>query len=221
MKWTGSPGLLLPGASEGLGLGGGGKGTGYYSPKYCPPVKEPGTMPSSPGPGGELRPPFPCAAPRRRCGDLLNWLRSSYPHPLGSPDSGAWGAPNGAHGFHDPRTQLLDHPKNINLGSRETFSPGDQVPARQEGLGPHVRSGAGRQRIARPHKTSRPEPETSPEGDVSNGFGQQEDTSPKGFAEIHGDRPRPLRFRGVKLAPTYAGYPFWRARAPSAVKGRA
>ena len=43
---------------------------------------------------------------------------------------------------------------------------------------------------------------------MSNGFGQQEDTSPKGFAEIHGDRPRPLRFRGVKLAPTYAGYPF-------------
>ena len=43
---------------------------------------------------------------------------------------------------------------------------------------------------------------------MSKGFGQQEGTSPKGFAEIHGDRPRPLRFRGVKLAPTYAGCPF-------------
>ena len=43
---------------------------------------------------------------------------------------------------------------------------------------------------------------------MSKGFGRQEDTSPKGFAEIHVDRPRPLRFRGVKLAPTYAGYPF-------------
>ncbi len=43
---------------------------------------------------------------------------------------------------------------------------------------------------------------------MSKGFGQQEGTSPKGFAEIHGDRPRPLRFRGVKPAPAYAGYPF-------------
>ena len=107
-------------------------------------------MPSSPGPGGELRPPFPCAAPRRRCGELLNWLRSSYPHPLGSPDSGAWGTPM------DFINQELGSwtIKNMNLGSRETFSPGNQVPARQEGLGPHVWSGAGRQRRARPHKTS-------------------------------------------------------------------
>jgi len=52
--------------------------------------------------------------------------------------------------------------KNMNLGSRETFSPGNQVPARPghraesvlEGPGPHAWSGAGRQRIARPHKTS-------------------------------------------------------------------
>ena len=36
------------------GIGKGGKGKGYYLPKYCPLVKEPGTMPSSPDPGGEL-----------------------------------------------------------------------------------------------------------------------------------------------------------------------
>ncbi len=132
------------------GTGRGGKGTGYYSPKYCPLVKEPGTMPSSPGPGGELRPPFPCAALGRRCGELLPWLRSSYPHPLGSPDSGAWGTPM------DFINQELGSwtIKNMNLGSRETFSPADQVPARQEGPGPHAWSGAGRQRVARPHKTS-------------------------------------------------------------------
>ena len=96
-------------------------------------------MPSSPGPGGELRPPFPCAALRRRCGELLNWLRSSYPHPLGIPDSGAWCTPM------DFINQELGSwtIKNMNLGSRETFSPGDQVPARQGGPGPTRGQGQG------------------------------------------------------------------------------
>ena len=65
------------------------------------------------------------------------------------------------------------------------------------------------ERNTRPHKTSGLEPATTPGGDESEGLSQQEDRSPKGLAEIHGDRPRPLSFRGVKLAPRVAA---WRRR---------
>jgi len=92
------------------GIGKGGKGTGYYLPKYCPLVKEPGTMPSSPDPGGELRPPFPYAAPRRRRGELLTGFAVRIRTRWGVRQRDLEPSP----GFQTPRTQLLDHGKKIN-----------------------------------------------------------------------------------------------------------
>ena len=62
--------------------------------------------------------------------------------------------------------------KNTNLGSRETYPPGNQVPARPghwavsfpEGPGPSCGQGKGG-KGARPHKISGLEPENSPKGD--------------------------------------------------------
>ena len=114
-------------------------------------------MPSSPDPGGELRPPLPYAAPRRRRGELLTGFAVRIRTRWGLPTAGP-GAPL------DFRNQELSSwtTENINLGSPETFSPGSQVPARPghrvvsdlEDPGPRVRSGAGRKNRARPHKMS-------------------------------------------------------------------
>ena len=158
---------------------------------------------------------LPFRAPLSGEGAGNSYLASQFvPVPAGGPDSGAWGTPLDF-GNQELSSRTI---KTINLGSRETYPPGNQVPARPghwavsfpEGPGPSRGQGKGG-KGARPHKISGLEPENSPKGDCVQRLwsirGQQRLQSPKGFAEIHGDRPRLLRFRGVRPAPTYAGYP--------------
>ena len=98
-------------------------------------------MPSSPDPGGELRPPFPCAALRRRRGELLpgfavrirtRWgARQRFlGHPLG---------------FLKPRTQLPDHQKTeILVAVRPTLQATKCPPGPGTGLYPFRRARAPR-----------------------------------------------------------------------------
>ena len=57
------------------------------------------------------------------------------------------------------------------------------------------------ERSTRPHKTSGLEPATTPGGSESEGLSQQKDTSPKGFAEIHGDMPAAAPFPRSQACP--------------------
>ncbi len=132
-------------------------------------------MPSSPDPGGELRPPFPYAAPRRRRGELLTGFAVRIRTRWGVRQRDLELSP----GFQTPRTQLLDHGKNERLvdwrpplqatkgppgpgaglyrlrsHSRVSHISSALAVSRPEGPAPRARSGAGCKNSTRPHKTS-------------------------------------------------------------------